>query len=795
MRRREPFTESLLTSDIAWRMYSAMQIGTRMISADTAAWFQRTAASGETSRHGLARGLCEREDWRNARGALCVASAKRALPKLARELHVALPAKRACRLVSNARPEIARSESAVTLSCSLRELGEVRLEPVGAAEVGRWRAMMERWHPQGCPKAPGAVLNYWIVSARHGRLGGLGFRAASWHVKARDRHIGWSNEAKRHHLNRLLNHYRFLLMPGVAVPHLASHVLGLARRQIGDDWEQQHGVRPQMAYTYVNETRPGTCYRAANWSCVGWTAAQDRAGVAKAPCRIFMVPLQRGWKRRMRTVPRRPIGTRVDAHVKDPGPNGDSEFAYVDHHDGRLGDRIRRIGDIWGRQAAATIPEMFPESAERQAVYRLLSNREVTMKHVLGSHVEATVKRCRAHRRILAVQDTTMLNYSGRSAVTTGLAPLGGGGQGSTGLAAHMMLAFVPGGRPLGVLSADADFRRAGKKETESRRWEDGVRVSAELAAACKDTEVICVGDREMDIWAVHRLAAQTEVRVVVRACRSKQRRVVTADGSPQDLFSFIDTQPELGRKTLVLDAAGGPRRRPSRTVKLLLRAARVTVLPPGDARTDAPLEMLAVQVREVTPADPAKPLNWVILSSTGEATLETALEVIEIYEDRWAIERYFDTLKNGTRICDRRLDDAEDLRKCLAFDAVAAWRIHELSRLAREAPDTPATEIVRPVEVAALNRILTAYRMPTLSEADHRGRRSPNTGRGAREASAAARAPPTVRDYVLGMGRIVGFESSKRQPLPGPLKCFRGDEKIQLIVHVIENTELTMIE
>ncbi len=486
-----------------------MQAGTRMISADTAAGFRRTAASGETSRHGLARGLCEREDWRNARGALCVASAKRARPQLARELHVALPAKRACRLVPNARPEVARSESAVTLSGSLRELGEVRLEPVGAAAVGGWRAMMERWHPQGCPKAPGAVLNYWIVSARHGRLGGLGFRAASWHVKARDQHIGWSNEAKRHHLNRLLNHYRFLLMPGVAVPHLASHVLGLARRQIGDDWEQQHGVRPQMAYTYVNETRPGTCYRAANWSCVGWTAAQDRAGVAKAPCRIFMVPLQRGWKRRMRTVPRRPIGTRADAHVKDPGPNGDSEFARVDHHDGRLGDRIRRIGDIWGRQAADTIPETFPESADRQAVYRLLSNREVTMKHVLGSHVEATVKRCRAHRRILAVQDTTMLNYSGSSAVTTGLAPLGGG-QRATG-----------------------------------------------LAAACKDTEVICVGDRQMDIWAVHRLAAQTEVRVVVRACRSKQRRVVTADGSPQDLFSFIDTQPELGRKPLVLDAAG----------------------------------------------------------------------------------------------------------------------------------------------------------------------------------------------------------------------------------------------
>ena len=348
------------------------------------------------------------------------------------------------------------------------------------------------------------------------------------------------------------------------------------------------------------------------------------------------------------------------------------------------------------------------------------------------------------------------------------------------GIAAHAMLALLPGGRPLGVLSVDADFRgKAGSDGTESRRWLEGVGICGELAAACPDTETVCVGDREMDIRDIHREAARTDRRIVLRACRSKKRRVPSETGQPQNLFSFMAGRPEPERVTIELDAAGGERERKSRKVELSVQASRVTVPHPKTAGKDGALEMPAVRATETGPEEPEKALvDWVILSSAGDATPETAYDVLSIYRDRWAIERWFDTVERGTCIGDRKLDTDDGPPTCLAFDAVAAWRVHELSRLARETPDSPASEIVRPVEIRALDLILTAHRMPCI------GNRT-----------SAARGPPTVYACVLAMGRIVGFRPSKRQPLPGPLKCFKGDDRIQFTVSLIENAQSTVLQ
>ncbi len=453
-------------------------------------------------------------------------------------------------------------------------------------------------------------------------------------------------------------------------------MLSQAARRLLDDWRKLHGCRPQAVYTYVDDAEAGTCYLAAGWRFAGMTAVRTRSGAAKPACKIFMRPLSPGWRRRMTETPRRPIGALADRFVDGSDRTGDNEFARSTHCDGRVRRRLRRIGDAWIKAVGGTIPEMFPNAADQTAVYRLLSNPDVTMQNVIEPHVEATVRRCRAHRRVLAVQDTTTLNYPGLAGSAEGLVPHGGGDKGSTGIAVHVMMAFEPGGRPLGALSINADFRtNGGSRKAESSRWSEGVEVCRELAAACPDTETICVGDREMDIWAVHREAALTGQRIVVRTCGSKQRRVLTETGAPENLVSFMAGQPGLDRMTIEIDAAGGARWRRSWKVRLAVRASRVTVLLPRDAGNDGPLEMLAVQAVETEPEDPAKALNWLILSNAGDATAETARETLAVYRQRWAVERWFDTLKRGTRIGDRRLRSADDLRTCLAFDAAASWR------------------------------------------------------------------------------------------------------------------------
>ena len=133
------------------------------------------------------------------------------------------------------------------------------------------------------------------------------------------------------------------------------------------------------------------------------------------------------------------------------------------------------------------------------------------------------------------------------------------------------------------------------------------------------------------------------------------------------------------------------------------------------------------------------------------------AIQALEFYRRRWSIEEYFKVLKSGARIEDRRLDHADDLRKCLAFDAITAWRVFDLDRLAREQPELPAAKALPKEELETLDLLLR--------DLGFRSRRNP---------------PPdsknrTIRQAVTDIGRLAGFQPSRRQPLPGNVKLWQG--------------------
>ncbi len=216
-----------------------MQIGMRQFDTKTIEWLRSEAAAG-TGRRGLAAGLCEREGWLNAAGAPCLASARLALPGIAAGFGFDLP---------KGSPPCAGRAAApadypdTRFAGALADLGGVTLEPASARGDRRaFRAMMASHHPRGNPSNPGAALFYWIRCARLGRVGGLSFHAAGWRQKARDCFIGWDARARRANLGLAVNNSRFLILPGVRVPHLASHALGLAVRREAGDWEAAHGA-------------------------------------------------------------------------------------------------------------------------------------------------------------------------------------------------------------------------------------------------------------------------------------------------------------------------------------------------------------------------------------------------------------------------------------------------------------------------------------------------------------------------------------------------------------------------
>jgi hypothetical protein len=148
-------------------------------------------------------------------------------------------------------------------------LARVRVRPIRAEERARWDALMQAHHYLGFSGMAGRALRQ--VAEAEGRwLALLGWHAAALMCAPRDRWIGWPRPLQFQRLHLIANNSRFLILPGVEIPHLASRVLGLSLRRLSADWQTRHGHPLLLAESFVDPARfRGTCYRAANWQCLG----------------------------------------------------------------------------------------------------------------------------------------------------------------------------------------------------------------------------------------------------------------------------------------------------------------------------------------------------------------------------------------------------------------------------------------------------------------------------------------------------------------------------------------------
>ena len=678
-------------------------------------------------------------DWRRRRavsfvGGLCLSSARRLLPRLAAELDVRLPAAAAVELAPHARAASDFPDASV--SSSLWKLGPLSLElALTPTARRRWEAMIETWHPEGWRRPPGGQVRYWVCSARYGVLGGVGFTAGGVQLGPRDAFIDWSADARVANIGKVVCNHRFLLLPGVRVKGLDSRVLRLATERVAEDWAAAYGERPVLTQSFTGPEYSGLSYRAAGWRCCPKRSSGRRSGVRRA---VWLKPLVADWREVLCCEPKRVLGW-SGARLYCTGGWAAREYGRSPHPDGQVRRRIAQMGAAWVDRLGESLPSIFPGRAEQTAAYHLLSNDAVTMDHILGSHFEQTVERCRAERLVLAVQGTTTLHYDGLSR-TLGLDGLGGGGKGSSGLLAHFGVAVNAVGRPLGMYTVDTDFRQAMDKD--SLRWVNGLERAQELSRACPDSRVVTVCDRDGDFWELISHAAQTGgAALLVRASRGTKRRVALASGGDAALWDHVLEREPVGQRKTEVPARGGPNRRRGRMAKLTLRCTPVDLLPPNDRQGsgEPPVRMIAVSAREEDPprrpALPAskkrkdKPLHWMLLTTEGTANLDTARTVLRWYELRWRIERFFHALKVGTRIEDRRLNHADELRKCLAFDAITAFRVWDLSLLAREWPDDPASRHVTQEDIRALCALASHYGFkppPRTPGHDHRRLRRP---------------------------------------------------------------------
>lgn len=718
------------------------------------------------SRRGLAKLICERLDWKDCKGQFQLMSARKALSALGQRGVLQLPASNFV---------WPREGPVEKLAAPLQPLGSVLAE-VGPVEVvlvrGRrsktarlWRQVMAH-HYLGAGRLCGAQLRYLIESPR-GCLGALAFSAAALKVRPRDQVIGWTEQVRRHQLGRVVNNSRFIILPWVDVPNLASHVLALVAARLSEDWQQRYGIEPLLLETFVDSERfAGVCYKAAGWQCVGQTAGrgrQDRAHKKSASIKsIWLKPLHPRWQELLQSAPERPYLAPLRPPWAPEPKAPPADWAEQEMGEAILGDRrlnrrlITLTRDFFARPTAH-IPESCGSKAKTKAAYRFFDQSAVNLQKILAAHREQTLHRVRQQSIILAVQDTTELDYTAHPQ-TEGLGPIGNHREQVQGLLLHPTLALTASGVPLGLLDVqcwvrEGDPERKKKfrhpvEDKESVKWLKSFAATQQAPGLCPQTMLVNVGDSEADMYELFAKAQHSPARLLVRAYRE---RFLAESGA--EVWTHLRSLPSAGMVRFKLPRRGS---RKAREVDLTVRFSCVRLKPPDYLKKQPSVSLWAIMLREETAPPPAEQaVEWLLLTNLPVETFEAAVEKARWYGQRFQIEVYFRTLKTGCRIEDRQLAEGRRLENCLAIDLVVAWRILQLKQQARQAPEAPCSEYFD----SAACEVLRAIAGRTQGD------------------------QPTLRETIRLIAALGGFLGRKSDGEPGAQTLWRGLQRLDDVV------------
>jgi len=261
--------------------------GRRLSAADLAQIRRLLAENPAWHRTRLSRELCALWRWRNAAGQFKDMACRTLLLKLQSRGLIGLPPRQHASVNGHRNRQLTGPPlDPSPLQAELGALTPLRIETVGpgTAEARLFGFLLQRHHYLAHRNCVGENLRY-LVRERQGRpVACLLFGSAAWQCQPRDAFIGWTPQGRRQRLGSVTNNTRFLILPWVRVPHLASHILSLITRRLSRDWQAKYGHPIDLVETFVERERfAGTCYRAAGWVRVGATTGRGRNGPGRAP--------------------------------------------------------------------------------------------------------------------------------------------------------------------------------------------------------------------------------------------------------------------------------------------------------------------------------------------------------------------------------------------------------------------------------------------------------------------------------------------------------------------------------
>jgi hypothetical protein len=282
--------------------------GTALSGRDFAGIQQWIDRHRELPREVIAGAICRRFGWRQANGLWAVSACRLFLRRMANRgwLRLAPPRRPGNFVDHRQRPG---PPPVVTEGFAVRQVeGPVVVRPITAAERPQWQQHLGSYHYLGACALIGESLCY-VATVGGEWVALLGWAAAALRNTPRDRYLGWDRLTKERRLAWVVNNVRFLVLPWIRQPHLASRILAANLRRLSADWQVTHGHGVLLAETFVDTTRfRGTCYRASNWQYLGDTRGYSRCGATYrangCPKAVFVYALHRHARQWLRTAAR-----------------------------------------------------------------------------------------------------------------------------------------------------------------------------------------------------------------------------------------------------------------------------------------------------------------------------------------------------------------------------------------------------------------------------------------------------------------------------------------------------------
>lgn len=444
------------------------------------------------------------------------------------------------------------------------------------------------------------------------------------------------------------------------------------------------------------------------------------------------------------------------------------EIEACEFPDQRLKTRFGKLLTQLGERIGAALPAACQDWAATKAAYRFFDNPRVDESIILAGHFAATKSRIAAAKGpILILHDTTELSFQRERPETIGktrrLPSCRLGDQPITkcGLLMHSSLAVTMAGKPLGLAAVKFWTRKKFKgtnalkgrgaegskhsvnttripiEQKESIRWLENLQQSTQLA---DPDRCIHIGDRESDIYELFCQAEEENTHFLVRTCVDR-----LAGAGSTTIARKMKREPIQGTHQVeILDA----KRRPIQ-IELQLRYSQMMVHPPiGKHKKYPPLLLTVIHAWERGKPKGRNTIYWKLLTDLPVENLESAIQKVDWYAQRWKIETFHKILKSGCRAEDAKLRTAERLTNLIAVFCVVAWRVFWLTMVNRTNPKTSANTVFTETEIAILNHLAGDSEQPP---------------------------PKNVAHYLVAVAKLGGYLDRKNDGPPGNTVLWRG--------------------